>query len=431
MIGAVILKGEGAYDQAAVEPDDVYDLRHKSIWEAMGELRNAGQPPGDVQLIAELLGERIDAVGGIAYLAKTTESTVPDHVPEYSRLIRTAALTRRVQGTLAELAASSLEGSELLAQVLERAQSLARHVEDPTRAMPEIVKAAMLSLSDALRRKEEGQTVWGVETGYPELDKILAGVQRGKVSILAARPSMGKSAMARSIAAHVVKSGQGGAHVFTPEDTAETYALRQLSDDSRVALERFRTLKLKAKELAPIQYAANRLRERRLWLIDETAGISTSDIALRTRKHIVENETALIVVDYAQLLTERDIPLSDPVLQLTMISRRLIGVAKNHNVAVLLLSQLSRACEKREDKRPLLSDLRESGALEQDAEAVVVLYRDEMYNEHTEDAGITEAIIRKNKNGPTGTVRLTWDAKTATHRSLSTRTDEPAQRSFS
>lgn len=434
LIGAVILRGEPAFDLAAVEPGDLFDLRHQAIWEVFTELRDAGHPPGDVQLIASALGDRLDKIGGLAYLAQTTESTIPDNVSEYSSLIRTSALTRRVQEALAELSQSSFEGSDLLAQVLERLQSLSRHVEDPTRSMPEVVGATLTELSDAVARSEEGQSVWGLATGYDDLDKSLGGLQRGKVTILAARPSMGKSALARSIAAHVVASGQGGVHVFTPEDCGTTYALRQISDESKVPLERIRSLKFQQRDMAGIGFVCNRLKERHRWLIDDTASLSTSDIGLRTRKHLVDNDTVLVVVDYAQLLTERDVPSHDPRLQVDAISKRLVGIARNHNVAVLLLSQLSRKCETRtgdDGKRPILSDLRESGSLEQDAEAVLMLYRDEVYNEQSEDKGITEVLIRKNKNGSQGSVRLAWDGPTATHRPLSSRSAEPAQRSFS
>ena len=290
LIGAVLLKGEPAFDLAAVEPEDLFDLRHRSIWEAMTALREEGHPPGDEQLIAAALGDRLDQCGGMAYLAKTTESTSPDNVPEYSRLIRTSALTRRVQETLADLSQSSFEGTDLLAQVLERIQALSRHVEDPTLAMPEVVSAAMRELGEAMERIENGESVWGVPTGFAELDKILGGLQRGKISILAARPSMGKSALARSMAANVVTAGTGGAHVFTPEDTATTYAIRQLADEARVPLDRFRTLKLNQKEMGQVGFVARKLRDRRLWLVDETATISTADISLRARKHLVDNE---------------------------------------------------------------------------------------------------------------------------------------------
>lgn len=431
LLGAVILRGDAAFDQAAVEPADLFDLRNRLVWEAMGELRNAGHPCGDVNLIADVLGERIEQVGGLVYLAKTTEATSPDHVVEYSSLIRRSALTRRVQEALADLAHSHLEGTELLAQVLERAQGLARHIEDPTQSMPSVVKQAMDELAAALDRAEKGEAVWGLPTGYHELDKTLGGLQIGKLAILAARPSMGKSSLARSIASHVVGTGDG-AHVFSIEDTATTYALRQIADEARVPLDAFRTLKLKAKQLAPIDYVQRRLREKKRWLLDETAALSTAEIGLRVRKHLVESATRLVVVDYAQLLTEPDVPAADLRVQMTMISKRLAAVARSMNVAVLLLSQLSRACEQRsDDKRPRLSDLRESGSLEQDAEQVLFLYRDEVYNPNTEDAGICEVLIRKNKNGPTGTVRLAWDAQHATLRSLSTREPEPAQQRFS
>jgi replicative DNA helicase len=428
LLGAVILEGDGAYDAAAVEPGDFFNLRHQKIWGAMRDLRELGQPAGDVQLLESALAEDLDPVGGLAYLASLTAATVPSHVSEYSRLVRKAALTRRVQLALSELTSSDLEGSELLAEVLDRVRRLTVDLDDPARTMAEAAVETRDELTEAVARKEAGEGCWGLSTGYADVDDLLGGLQRGVVTILAGRPSMGKSALARSFAANVVAAGYG-AHVFSLEDSRRSYTLRQLSDTGSVPLKRFQTLDLKYGDVESVGRAVSMLRERRRWLIDDTAALGASEIALRVRKHKPEVDTALVVVDYGQLIREPDIPPNELRVQLEVATKRLVELARTEDICVLLLSQLSRACETRPNKRPILSDLRESGNLEQDAYAVMFLYLDEKYNEESEDRGVAELLLRKNKNGSTGTVKLAFDADTATFKTFSPRS-EPTQGSW-
>jgi replicative DNA helicase len=425
LLGSVLLAGDEVLDRLLLEPEEFFDLRHREIFSAMRRLRLASQPAGDPQLLEAALGDRMAAIGGIAFLSGllTTTAAVPDHAEHYQQLIRRGALTRATITALAELQSSELEGVELLGRVLEATSALARCTDDPAVPIGVAVKEAFQALLEA--HATPGHT-WGLPTGFGVLDAILGGLQVGVVTILAGRPAMGKSSLARSIAGNANLLGaECGVHVFTPEDSRQTYALRALSDASRVPLERMRALTVKRDEFDQLRQAASELWARSHWLIDDSAGIASEDVALRVRKHKRENKTKLVVVDYVQLLRERRVPQHDLRLQVEVAAANLVHLARSEEVCVLLLSQLSRDCEKREDKRPLLSDLRESGALEQIAEAALFVYRDEVYDPHTSSQGITEVLVRKNKNGRTGPAELRWDAPTATHRPLSRRDDEP------
>lgn len=417
LVCAVMLGGDAVLDRMLVEPEEFYDPRSREVFSAMRALRARGNPPGDVKLLEVEIGPRMQAIGGLGFFAELVSDTHAslDHVEHYESLVRKAALTRRTITTLSELQTSDLEGTELVARVLEQTSLLARLTDDPAVTIGEAVKEAFSMLAEA---RKSGRT-WGLTTGFDDLDKAIGGLQYSVLTILAGRPSMGKSALARSIAANANLKADAGIHVFTPEDSRRTYAMRQMSDESRVTLENLRSLRISDTEFQQVQRAAGDLWRRRNWLIDDTAGLSSTDIAMRVRKHKRDNNTKLVVVDYAQLIREPGVALGDKRMQVEIAAENLAQLARSEGVALLLLSQLSRECEKREDKRPMLSDLRESGALEQLAEAVIFVYRDEYYNPDSSAAGMSEAIVRKNKNGACCTVKLKWDANTATHRPYS------------
>lgn len=426
VLAAVLIGGDDVLDRVELDADEFFDTRHRAIFSAMRQLRAANKTASDPQLIEGELGSKSDAIGGLAYLSELViQGSVPDRVEEYGALVRRSAITRAAVKALSDLQACDLEGGELLNRILETSNGLSRVMEDSAVSMPIAVRDALLEIDSAMN--QEGAT-WGLPTGFDVLDAILGGIQIGVVTIVAGRPSMGKSALARSLADNVNRLGDCGVHVFTPEDSRKTYALRTLSDHSRVSLEKIRALEIKQGEFGTLQRAARELWERKNWLIDDTAGVSSDDIALRVRKHKRANNTKLVVVDYVQLLREKRVPLSDPQRHVAIASQNLVQLARSEEVAVLLLSQLSRECEKREDKRPLLSDLRQAGELEQDAEAVLMVYRDDYYDDESERPGVTEVLVRKNKNGRTGPAELAWDAETATHRPLTRRDDDYEER---
>ena len=416
LLSRVLLGGEGALARITLDERDCFDPRHRRLLAAMRALHAKGQPCTDVQLLAAEFGSEETEAATMKFLHSVpTASSSPGGSEHYEALIRRAALTRNVLLALSEAQGGHDEGDELLGRLLSELARLARLAPMTATSVGRAMREAA---RDLVRARDSGRPS-GLRTGFDTLDRILGGIQPGVVTILAGRPSMGKSALARTIAKNVSAAGEG-VHVFSPEDSRRTYALRTLADDAHVPLEAIRSVNLADDELHSVLEAADRMPLKRPWLIDDTASPSSGDIAARVRRHREENKTALVVVDYAQLIRERDVPVYDKRMQTEVAAENLVALARSEGVAVLLLSQLSRECEKRDDKRPMLSDLRETGALEQVAEAVLFVFRPEIYGKTDDNAGVTEIIARKNKNGRTGTARLAWDAKYATHRPLAT-----------
>jgi replicative DNA helicase len=268
-------------------------------------------------------------------------------------------------------------------------------------------------------RRVEGGTQIGLSTGLPDLDRLTGGVRVGGLVILAGRPSMGKSALARTIAATTARSGAGGVHVFSLEDGSEDYALRQVADDARIDLERLSAGRFESGEAGGAAWAVANLRGLP-WLVDSDSGISAQEIASRVRRHKRELNTKLVVVDYVQLLVDKRIPRHEKRLQVDVASEDLRTLAAQEGVAIVLISQLSRKVDERPNKRPILSDLRESGGLEQIADQVLFCYRGEYYEpDNAELHGLAEIIVRKNKHGRSNfAVDVAFDNPTATFRPL-------------
>ena len=424
LLGSIMLAGDRAFDRVSdVSPDDFGELRHRAIFTAMHALRASGKPCGDPVLLEEAIGSRIAAVGGIAYLALLgTLTPTAENVEHYAGIVRESALTMRVRLALHDVAASDLRGMAVVEDAYEVLSTFVRGSDDGAVPMPAAVREAFDDLAAALERKESGQSVaLGVTTGFANLDTLLGGLQPGVVTILAGRPAQGKSSFARSLADNAATAGHG-VHAFTLEDSRRAYALRALSDRSRVGLHVLRAVDFKRAEMTALVRATDELRAREHWLVDDAAGLSSAQIALRVRKHRREHNTKLVVVDYVQLMRERD--ARDTLDEVDRAARGLQQLARAEDVAVLLLSQLNRECEKRDDKRPILSDLRSSGTLEQIADTVMFVYRDEVYNTTSEAKGTAEVIVRKNKHGKTGTIHFRWDADCASYRDLSHREEE-------
>lgn len=425
LLCGVLLHGDGALDRVMLIPDDFADVRHREIFAAMRRLRDRNEPCNDLQVLDAELGARSEAVGGLGYCAELLEAAaIETSMGDYQRLIRRGAITRAVLIALSEVQGGIAEGEDLIAEVQEATSKLSHSLEDHGQEISDVTRAVFKHLESL-----EGGGVWGVPTGYEVLDKVMGGLTPGNLFILAGRPSMGKSALSRSIADNAnasAKEGEEppGIHVFTPEDNAIAYGTRQLADMARVPLDKIRALELNRGQMKDLMGAGNELARRRNWVIDDSSGISSQDLILRVRKRKQENNTKLVVVDYVQMMRETSVPLHDKRMQVEVAAENLVTLARSEKIAVLALSQLSRDCEKRPDKRPLLSDLRESGALEQLAEGVLMVYRDEYYNEDTDQKGITEVLVRKNKGGTTGMVELWWDARTATHREMTNRKDD-------
>lgn len=418
LIGAALISAGQSIDSSAVQAADFFDLRHRSIWAALARLRVRRAPIDPVTVEAELGPELAERVGGLGYLAEMV-AAVPaaDNAAAYAERVAHAALDRRLRIALSELAESEQEGAELHAEAYRRLSAFLAVGSDSAAEVGELVGAAVRDLAAAMQRAQEGlPATLGIPTGYAGLDRLLGGIQPGAITIIAGRPSMGKSSLARSIADSANAAGSG-VHIFSLEDARRAYCMRLLADYSRVELQAIRGVAMSAPDWTAVVGAGDMLHPRRGWLLDDTAVLSSSEIALRARRHKETNRTGLVIVDYIQRVREPNARERKDHLDTALDG--LIDLARREEIAVLLVSQLSRACEAREDKRPLMSDLRESGELEQAADAVLMLYRDEVYTgPNCARPGKADLIIAKNKHGRIGSTELQWDARTATFREM-------------
>lgn len=415
VIGAALLSSDVIY-RVNLQSSDFFDPRYGKIWEAMQRLVAAEKPANDPLLVQDELNRETQGIG-LSVLSECIQAVpTSDNVEHYAGIVTAHATTRRIRSLLSNLVTSGLEGEELLHKTLEAVTGLTSGRADGAVSMSDCMTSTVEELLHELDQKRQGNAAnLGLSTGLNELDDYLGGIQVGVVTIIGGRPSMGKSSLARTIADNVNDAG-AGVHVFSLEDRRTAYARRALSDFARVDLHRINTLRMTDEDISRIREAERAFRFKKQWLVDDVAGLSARDIALRVRRHIRENKTRLVVVDYVQLMRERDAPRADSRVQVKLAIEGLHELARRENVAMLVLSQLNRDLEKRDDKRPELSDLREAGDLEQVADAVVFCYRDEVYHPQTNQKGIGEIIVRKNKHGRVGTGRLHWDASTATFR---------------
>lgn len=411
VLGAIFLD-PGAINMALeyLKIEDFYREPHQKIYEALCDLYSESKPLEPMATAERLrvMGE-LEKVGGIAYLASLTESVVStSSVEHYSELIRDKARARRLIQAAQEVVAlgmgESMDARELMD---ESEQLLLRSLEDrssnTTVSIKEGLKVTMEKLN--LLREQGGNTgrITGITTGFSQLDKITLGFQDTDLLVLAARPAMGKTAFALNLALNAAMSGKG-VLLFSLEMGVDQLIQRLLAIESRVDLSKLRGGFLAANEWPRLANGVQRLAEIPLF-IDETPAISPLEVRSRARRLKLEGKLDMVVVDYLQLMsTSKRIDSREQ--QISDISRSLKGLAKELHIPVIALSQLNRSLESRSDKRPQLSDLRESGAIEQDADIIMFIYRDEVYNENSDQKGTAEIIIGKHRNGPTDTVRL-------------------------
>jgi len=381
------------------------------VWGVILELRAAGSlvDPVTVEAVLEARG-KAKAVS----LAEAAANAVSPHSAlQYAEVISSHRITVRVMEAVGEVMkgrGDGLGGEDLLSFALERISSIEVSRSGAGRKIGEIVTKRFGELAEIADAKMAGQEMaTGLLTRIPALDRLLGGIQRGIVTTAAARPGMGKSALSQTIADNLTRSGVG-VHVFSLEDTESSYADRSLSRNSNVGAERIRTVDFQRGDLEKIKHATMNLRGRTGWLVEDTAAINAHDVVRRYRRSKAENETQLVIVDYIQLLRGRQGQWDrTEILEEAMTA--FSDAAKLDNVAFLVLSQLNRKCEERPDKRPILSDLRQSGAIEERSKCVMFLYRDNVYNEHAPNNEI-ELLVRKNNHGKTGFLTAGWDGDT-------------------
>lgn len=354
-----------------------------------------------------------DKIGGLDYLLKLTDSTIDRvNTKEYIAIIKNKSIARKIIKAGEDIANDAYDGKTSLDVVLENAE---KKILDITRSRTDGEFKSSGEVFDAAIKKIEaieaaGSTITGIRTRFKALDEMTAGLQRSDLILLAARPSMGKSALALNIALNSAMVSQGACAIFSLEMPAEQLANRMLSAKAKVDGQNIRKASLTETEWAKVNEAAQELKSQKIFF-DDTPGIKIADMYAKCRKLKQDYGLYLVIVDYIQLIQatgqseSRQQEVSD-------ISRRLKAMARELDVPVIALSQLSRSVEQRTDKRPMLSDLRESGALEQDADLVMFIYRDEYYKheeERSQEREDVELIIAKHRNGPVGTVKLAFE----------------------
>jgi replicative DNA helicase len=392
--------------------EDFYKNSHKLIFEAMIILFEKNEPQ-DIVTLSNLLKDRnqLEDAGGIGYLATLT-SIVPvtSNLLYYAKIIRQKAVLRNLINVNTEIASRCYEEQGDIDSLVDDAEQaifeIARSKSDQSfTPLKRIIPSAFEAVELLSQRKE---MITGVPTGFTELDKMTAGLQPSDLIILAGRPSMGKTAFAMNIAQNAAVIDKTGVAIFSLEMSKEQLALRLLCSAGHVDSQRVRTGRLQDEDWPKLTRAVGMLEECPMW-IDDTPAISVLEMRAKVRRLSSQFPLGLIVVDYLQLMRGRG-SIENRTQEISEISRSLKAMAKELKVPVIALSQLNRSLESRTDKRPMMSDLRESGAIEQDADVICFIYRDEVYNkaEDNPQKGISEIIIGKQRNGPTGTVKLTF-----------------------
>jgi replicative DNA helicase len=394
------------------QPENFYRTAHQVIFAAVSELFAKAEPV-DLVTLTNILRDKnqLEEIGGAAYLARIVD-TVPSaiNVQHYARIVRDKASLRRLIAKANEISRHCYEDGGDLDTVLDFAESAVFEIsEDKHQAAFHPISKIIEANIDALEERQGNRTlVTGVPTGFTRLDHMTSGLQGSDMIILAARPSMGKTALALNIARNAAVDGNVPVAVFSLEMSKEQLCERMLCAEARVDSSRLRGGFLNPEDWNRITEAASVLSEAPLY-IDDSPDISATSIRTKSRRLKLDKGLGMVIIDYLQLMKGRS-GSERRDLEISEISRSLKLLAKELRVPVVALSQLNRKLEERNDKRPKLSDLRESGALEQDADVVAFIYRDEVYNrdENNPNRGTAEIIIAKQRNGPTGDVPLTF-----------------------
>ncbi|MBF0400940.1 MAG: replicative DNA helicase [Magnetococcales bacterium] len=415
VLGAILLDNT-IHDQVAdiLNPQDFYAGAHRVIYQAICTLLDRGEPADPIVLQQHLQkSDELQSVGGSGYLAQLLE-TVPTtaNAAAYARLVRDKALLRELAQQATHIVESVYQSKvipteQLLDEAEQRIFSVGegRNQRSGNYAALKTVLMPVLHTIDMLMKHKGAVT--GVATGFADLDKMLAGLQKSDLLILAGRPSMGKTSFAMNIAANAAVDHQVPVAIFSLEMSKEQLVARMLSSAARIDAQKLRTGYLDDKDYGQLISMANHLAQAPLY-IDDTPAITIAALRARARRMKREKKIQLILIDYLQLM-QGELKTENRVQEISQISRGLKALAKELNIPIIALSQLSRKLEERPNKRPILSDLRESGAIEQDADVVMFVFREEVYKENDPAlAGLAEIIVAKQRNGPTGKVKLTF-----------------------
>ena len=390
--------------------DDFYYEANKEIYDSIKQIHLQNIPVDAVTVFEELKKRgKIDYVGGYEYLVTLTENIITSkNVEAYCNIIREKSTLRRLISASQEIIEKGYKENDDVQKIIELAESriFAISQNRSINSFAEIKEVLMEVFNQLEERAKSGGNITGLTTGYTDLDRMTSGLQKSDLILLAARPSMGKTALALNIAMNVVKTGASVA-LFSLEMSKEQYVQRIISMESMVDSTKLRTGSLDDDDWTRLINTMSLISNYDVY-IDDTPSVSLFEMMSKCRRLKIEKGLDLIIVDYLQLMSDGG-RTDNRQQEISNISRGLKALARELNCPVMALSQLSRAPEQRNDHRPIMSDLRESGAIEQDADVVMMLYRDEYYyKEESERKGITDVIITKQRNGPVGTVELAW-----------------------
>jgi replicative DNA helicase len=417
VLGGLLLDN-GAWDRAGdlLTDGDFYRFEHRTIFAAIGTLISATKPADVITVFEQLQSVgKAEECGGLAYLNALAQS-VPSaaNLRRYAEIVRERAILRKLVAASDEIATNAFNPQgRSVSQILDEAEGKIFKIgEEGSRTKQgfQPIDQLVVQLIDRVNELAENgaEDVTGVRTGFYDLDRMTAGLQPGDLLILAARPSMGKTAFALNIAEHVSVAEGLPVVVFSMEMGASQLALRMVGSLGRIDQSGLRTGRLRDDEWGRLTEAVDKLGKASLF-IDETPALTPAELRARSRRQARQcGKLGLIVVDYLQLMSGSGSGDENRATEIGEISRGLKALAKELQCPVIALSQLNRSVETRTDKRPMMSDLRESGAIEQDADVIMFIYRDEYYNKDSKEPGIAEIIIGKQRNGPVGTVKLTF-----------------------
>ena len=411
ILGAMLIdKTSIATATEIIKGEDFYRDDHKEIFEAMLDLFDKGEPVDLITLTEQLkLRDTLEAVGGVEYLANiATAVPTTANTKYYATIVEEKSLLRRLIKASTDIANLGYEANEEVSSIMEQAEKKIFDIlqnRDTEGFSP--IRDILIQNFDKLEElyKNRGKVI-GVPTGFIDLDKKTAGLHPSDLILVAARPAMGKTSFVLNIAQYAAVHGNVPVAIFSLEMSKEQLINRMLWSEALVDSQRMRTGELEDEDWPKLARVIGPLSEAPIY-IDDTPGITAIEIRAKCRRLKLEKNLGLVIIDYLQLMESRGRTESRQQ-EISAISRSLKILAKELDVPVVTLSQLSRAPEARSDHRPILSDLRESGAIEQDADIVMFLYRDEYYNPDSEKKNIAECIIAKHRNGSTGTVELQW-----------------------
>jgi replicative DNA helicase len=420
VLGGLLLDNT-AWDRIAdvVTAPDFYRADHRLIFEHIGQLIESARP-ADALTVAESLERsgRLDEVGGQAYLGALAANTPSAaNIRRYAEIVRERSVMRSLAGIGTEIAEAAYNpmGRDAKALLDEAETKIFRIAEAGSKSRQGFVKIDPLLTEtvervDVLYNRENKDDIIGLATGFVDLDRMTSGLQEGELIIIAARPSMGKTALAMNVVEHAALHLKKAVAVFSMEMSGAQLAMRMIGSVGRFDQHELRTGTFKEEDWSRLVDAVGRLNETQVF-IDDTAGLNALEVRSRARRlHRQCGGLSMIVVDYLQLMSSSGRE-ENRATEIAEISRSLKGLAKELKVPVVALSQLNRSVESRQDKRPMMSDLRESGAIEQDADVIVFIYRDELYNADSPNRGMAEIIVAKQRNGPTGKLNLTFLGK--------------------